>query len=170
MHADIAREIQVIPSGDRAAQQRACSKWRQEFNHVRPHDAIGDKTPAEIYKRSERVMRKHQALYPSNWLVRKVSPAGRIRIVGEMYFVSGSLGGYQVGLQPVDELHWRAWFYDVDLGVIESAPAELPKQAVARIAQVSSVPACSNASSVRARSKRAPASPRLTRSVRASKR
>lgn len=169
MHADLAREIQVVPSGDRKAQQRACSKWRQEFNHVRPHDAINDKTPAELYKTSERVMRKHRALYPSDWLVRKVSSPGRIRISGEEYFVSGSLGGYQVGLQPIDALHWRVWFYDVDLGIIESAPAELPKETLTRIAKLDSMPTCSNASSVRARRKRAPAAPRLTRSARVRK-
>ncbi len=170
MHADMAREIQVIPSGDRNAQQRACSKWRQEFNQVRPHDAIKDKTPAEVYKRSERVMRKHQAVYPSNWLVRRVGNPGRIRIAGEQYFVSGALGGYQIGLEPIDALHWRAWFYDVELGVIESAPSEFPQVVMSRAANSVSVPTCSNASSVRARTKRAPASPRLTRSARASKR
>ena len=115
-------------------------------------------------------MRKHRAIYPGHWLVRKVGGVGQVKIASELCFISTSLNGYHVGLEPIDALHWRAWFYDVDLGVIESAPAELPKQAFARIAQVNSVPACSNASSVRARSKRAPASPRLTRSARASKR
>jgi transposase InsO family protein len=169
MHCDISREIQVVPSGDRKAQQRACDKWRLEFNHVRPHDALSDKTPAEVYKRSERVMRQHQAIYPSHWLVRKVNQTGRVRITGEQYFISCSLGGYQVGLQPIDALHWRAWFYDIDLGVIESAPVELPKEVLARGRNGRSIPTCSNASSVRARRKRAPATPRLTRSARASK-
>jgi putative transposase len=170
MHADMAREIQVVPSNDRNAQQRACSKWRQEFNHVRPHEAINNKTPAEVYKPSDRVMRKHRALYPSDWIVRKVGHIGRVKVAYEEYFVSTSLDGYQVGLQPIDALHRRAWFYDVDLGLIELAPTELPKQLMSRIAKINSVPTCSNASSVRARRTRAPAEPRLTRSARVSKR
>jgi len=169
MHKDMASEIQVMPSGDRASQQRACSKWRQEFNHVRPHDAIGDKTPAEVYKRSGRVARQHKAVYPSHWLVRKVNRVGQVKIANEHYFVSTSLTGYQIALQPIDALHWRVYFYDIDLGLVEVVPDELPETVMLRASKVASVPTCSNGSSVRARSKRAPATPRLTRSARVSK-
>ena len=166
MHKDMASEIQVMPSGDRASQQRACSKWRQEFNHVRPHDAIGDKTPAEVYKRSSRIARQQKAVYPSHWLVRKVNLVGQVKIASEHYFVSTSLTGYQVGLQPIDALHWRAYFYEIDLGLVEVAPHELPETLTQRVSKVASVPTCSTASSVRARGKRAPATPRLAHSAR----
>lgn len=169
MHKDMASEIEVVPSGNRASQQRACSKWRQEFNHVRPHDAIGDKTPAEVYKRSGRVARQHKAVYPSHWLVRKVNRVGQVKIANEHYFVSTSLTGYQVALQPIDALHWRVYFYDIDLGLVEVVPDELPETVMLRASKVASVPTCSNASSVRARGKRAPATPHLTRSARVSK-
>ena len=170
MHRDMASEIQVMPSGDRASQQRACSKWRQEFNHVRPHDAISDKTPAEVYKRSSRIARQHKAVYLSHWLVRKVNRVGQVKIASEHYFVSTSLTGYQVALQPIDALHWRVYFYDIDLGLVEVVPDELPEAVMLRASKVAIVPTCSNASSVRAHSKRAPATPRLTRSARASQR
>ena len=169
MHGDIAREVEVIPSGNRASQQRACSKWRQEFNHVRPHDAIGDKTPAEVYKRSERLMCKHKAMYPGNWLVRKVNSRGQVKVACEEHFISTSLRGYQVALEPVDALHWRAWFYDVDLGLVETV-TDCSNEVLQRASESGIVPTCSNASSVRARSKRAPATPRLTRSARVSQR
>ena len=135
---------------------------------MRPHDAISDKTPAEVYRCSNRVTCKHKAMYPSDWLVRKVNRAGQVKIASEQYFVSTSLTGYQVGLQPIDALHWRAYFYDIDLGLVETAPAELPETLTLRASKAASVPTCSNASSVRARSKRAPATPRLTRSARVS--
>ena len=168
MHADMAKEIQVVPCRARDSQQRACDKWRQEFNRIRPHDALGDKTPAEIYKPSNRRMHTRVALYPIDWLVRKVGAAGHIRIASDMYFVSCSLRGRHIGLQPVDALHWRAWFYEVDLGLVEVAPSELPESLMSRASKVASMPTCSNGSSVRARSKRAPATPRLTRSARVS--
>jgi Transposase and inactivated derivatives len=168
MHADMASEIQVVPRSNRHTQQQACSKWRQEFNHVRPHDALNGKSPADVYTRSERVVCKHKVLYPSDWLVRKVSGRGQVKISTEEYFVSTSLCGYSIGLQPVDVLHWRAWFYDVDLGTIEIAPTTIPDALMRRASRISSLPTCSNASSVRARSKHAPAKPRLTRSARVS--
>jgi putative transposase len=168
MHADMAKEIQVVPCDSRVSQQQACSKWRQEFNHVRPHNALSGKTPAELYKPSKRRMCKRVAFYPVDWLVRKVDMNGKVRICGELYFVSGALSGYHVGLQPVDALHWRVWFFDIDLETIEVAPTEMPEKLLKRAANLASMPTCSNASSVRARSKRAPATPRLTRSARVS--
>ena len=168
MHADMAKEIQIVPRSNRQSQQQACSKWRQEFNHVRPHSALGDKTPAELYKPSLRRMRTLTALYPSGWLVRKVGQAGHVRIASEMHFVSGSLSGFHIGLQPIDALNWRAWFYDVDLGLVQALGRELPDKVIARALNTPSVPTCSNASSVRARTNRAPATPRLTRSARVS--
>jgi transposase InsO family protein len=159
MHADMAAEIEAEPSASRALQQRACTKWRQQFNHVRPHDALDGKTPAEVYKRSERAMRVRSALYPAGWLTRVVNPNGCLCVHSDHYFVSASLGGHHVGLERVNALQMRVWFYELDLGIIE-IPAELP-------IAVASVASCSSASRVRALLRRAPASPPLTRPVRA---
>ena len=100
--------------------------------------------------------------------MRKVNRSGQVKIASEQYFVSTSLTGYQVGLQPIDELHWRAYFYEVDLGTIEIVPVELPEAVMSRASKPDSMPTCSNASSVRARNKRALATPRLTHSARVS--
>jgi len=45
MHADVRAEVQGSPARDIASQQRALDRWRQEFNHVRPHQSLGGKTP-----------------------------------------------------------------------------------------------------------------------------
>jgi len=166
--SDVAKEVEAVPCAARDSQQRACDKWRQQFNCIRPHDALNDRTPAEVYKSSPCRVRERMALYPSDWIIRKVSRSGHVRIASEHCFLSGPLRGRYVGLQPVDALHWRAWFYEVDLGLIEVAPTELPDKVTAKTSKAPSVPSCSNASSVRARKKRAPAAPRLTRSARAS--
>ena len=159
MHADMAAEIETEPSASRALQQRACDKWRQQFNHVRPHAANGDRTPAEVYRRSARVMRVRPAHYPDGWIVRLVSVSGTVCVHGDAYFISASLIGYTVGLEPVDSLRMRVWFYELDLGTIE-IPAELPLA-------IASMASCSPASRVRALLRRAPATPPLTRAPRA---
>ncbi len=159
MHADMAAEIEAEPSASRALQQRACDKWRQQFNHVRPHDALDGKTPAEVFQRSERAMRARLLLYPAGWLVRLVSPNGCARLHCDPLFISTSLAGYHVGLEPIDPLHMRVWFYELDLGTIEIVP-ELPFAAA-------SSASCSSASRVRALLRRTPASPPLTQPPRA---
>ena len=40
MHVNLAGDLQNEPAATRQAQQREFDRWRQEFNHVRPHDAL----------------------------------------------------------------------------------------------------------------------------------
>jgi putative transposase len=50
MHRDLRADVQLSPEASRDVQQKACSKWRNEFNHVRPHEALGGKVPADFYR------------------------------------------------------------------------------------------------------------------------
>ena len=51
MHRDLAREVEK----ERPIQRQAAFEvWRQEYNEERPHEALGMKTPAEIYRPSQR--------------------------------------------------------------------------------------------------------------------
>lgn len=121
MHADLAADVQTQPAASFALQQRACDRWRQLFNHVRPHDALGGKTPAEIYRSSPSRPKVRAAIYPSNFLDRVVARGGTVKIGGEHYFISGSLAGHRIGLEPLTGVRNRVWFYEVDLGELEVA-------------------------------------------------
>lgn len=124
MHADLAADVQASPEDTRAAQQRACDRWRQEFNHVRPHDALNGRTPAEVYVRSATKPRARAALYAAGWIVRRVRPNGSVAMRGERCFVSAALAGHSIALEPVGGFRWRAWFLQVDLGIVEAPPDE----------------------------------------------
>src|SRR6185295_5748321 len=78
MHADMSGDLQAAPADTRRAQQIACDRWRQEFNHVRPHEALKGRTPAELYTRSDRRPRPRMALYPPNWRVSTVRCNGDV--------------------------------------------------------------------------------------------
>jgi hypothetical protein len=54
MHGDIRVEVQAHVAASIPQQQASCDAWRVEFNHVRPHEALGMKTPAELYRPSPR--------------------------------------------------------------------------------------------------------------------
>jgi transposase InsO family protein len=123
MHADISADRQSRPAVTRDAQQRELDRWRQEFNHVRPHDALGGKTPADVFKIDERrrpLSRPFQ--YPPGVVQTRVRRSGDISWCGVHYFLSTSLRGLHVGIQHVDVLHVRAWFRELDLGTLEIAP------------------------------------------------
>jgi putative transposase len=125
MHADMAGDLQVRPAANTAAQQRALDRWRQEFNHVRPHQALGGKTPAEVYKVTEKRRPKPYA-YPRHHLVRKVLPSGKLCFGGESYLLGAPFAGLRIGIEAVDSMHVRAWLHDLDLGLIETLPEVAP--------------------------------------------
>jgi hypothetical protein len=122
MHLDIAAELQSLPEATVRLQQRACDRWRQEFNHVRPHDALRGQTPADVYRPSPSRPTIRPPRYPPGWLVKRVNKTGTFGNNLEGNFISTAVAGHFVGLQPLAGLRYRAWFYDVDLGDLELAP------------------------------------------------
>lgn len=131
MHRDLS-ELQASPARTRRAQQAACDRWLVDFNHVRPHDALGGKTPAEVYVvRERRPPEVRIPIYPDGWTTRRVNAEGEISLHGDHVRVGGALVGHLVGLVYEGGLRWRGRFFDVDLGVLEVVdlgdldPAEL---------------------------------------------
>jgi putative transposase len=123
MHRDMG-ELELRPARTRRAQQRACDRWMVDFNEVRPHDALGGKTPAEVYRASDRrALSPLVPSYPPEWKTRRVSRNGNVSVNDDSVFVSSALVGQIIGLQQEDVLRWHAHFFDVDLGTIEIIPS-----------------------------------------------
>ncbi len=123
MHRDVCAEVQSRPAATLEEQQRLLDRWRKEFNHVRPHDALKGKTPAEVYKVKER--RRPTAkpyAYPSHFFTRRVGGGGVFHFRKDGCYLSESLAGLEIGIEVVDEFRVRAWFHDVDLGLVETLP------------------------------------------------
>jgi len=123
MHADLKADVQKVEHDNAASAQRALSKWRQEFNHVRPHAALNQRTPADVYKPQERrapvVLRPS---YPPDWRRLRVGGKGEVCLRGCRLFISRSLRGYEVGLEPITDLRMRVWFHKLDLGEVKVEP------------------------------------------------
>lgn len=133
MHKDVAADLELSPAASRREQQRACDKWRQEFNHVRPHDALGGKTPVEVYANSSRMMCRRVALYQDGWCTRTVNGSGCITVGKCRYHVSMALSGHRIALEPLGGFQHRIWFHEIDLGLIEIAPRELPNSLLRKL-------------------------------------
>ena len=50
MHRDMKKELQGKINGNLRDHQKEFDKWRNDFNNVRPHEALGMKRPKEVYK------------------------------------------------------------------------------------------------------------------------
>lgn len=122
MHRDMSADLQAFPAGSRLAEQRACDRWRIEFNRVRPHEALGGKTPSEFYKRSDRRPIQTKFIYPPEWIVRTVTDGGAISVSGAQIQAGLGLARQRIGLQPIGATSHRLWFRDLDLGVADLPP------------------------------------------------
>lgn len=124
MHADVCAEVQSKPAATIAEQQRALDRWRQEFNHVRPHDALAGKTPAEVYKVTERrraIVKSYE--YPKHVYVRRVNAIGYLHFRQDRCCVGKAFAALEVGIEIVDAMRVRFWLHDLDLGLFETIPA-----------------------------------------------
>jgi transposase InsO family protein len=117
LHRDIRLELE--PS---TAEQEALDLWRQEFNHQRPHEALGMKCPAEVYQPSSRAYQgtPEDLDYP-DMATRKVTSHGVIRWKGMMLFIGSSLTGWSVGLKPLTCGRMEVWFGRLLLGWMDPA-------------------------------------------------
>lgn len=122
MHADMAREIEGKIPGGIKANQVVIDNWVNEYNRVRPNEAIGMKTPDEIYTKSERTYFGdfNELEYPPGFLVRKVNSSGTIIINGLRPSIGFSLKGLQVGLKPYPDCNkFDVFLADFLLGTLD---------------------------------------------------
>lgn len=133
MHLDVADQLEADPADSLEVQQRAASKWRAEFNEVRPHEAIAMRTPAQLYVRSSRRYKGIQPpRYPASYGVRRVSSKGCVRYGGKAVFISESLIGHDLGIHRTRSGRIAVRFYDVPLGLFDlaSAPFHGPRRLI----------------------------------------
>ncbi len=123
MHSDVCAEVQSDPAETIAAQQKLLDRWRQDFNHVRPHDALGGKTPAEVYKVAERRRAVAKAFeYPKRFYVARVNRNGLVRFRHDDCTVGHAFAGLDIGIEVIDARRVRFWLHDLDLGEFETIP------------------------------------------------
>lgn len=122
MHLDMRYEVEDVGADSIAVQQERLDTWRQEFNHVRPHEALSQQTPASVYHVSPRPYKgPRDACYPPHAIVRVVNSSGRIRYRGHLVRVGTGLRGYEVGVLEIDDTAVRIQFYELDLGLFTLA-------------------------------------------------
>jgi hypothetical protein len=121
MHRTLKQEATIPPASRLRGQQRKFDSFRQEFNEVRPHESLGMKRPAQLYRPSSRAMPKRirPYEYPSHYLVRRVSRCGTLRVLRNQVFVSQTLNEDYVGLEEVDDGVYDLFFCFYHIGRYE---------------------------------------------------
>jgi putative transposase len=134
MHRTLKQETASPPASNRRAQQERFDRFRREYNEERPHEALGQQTPASYYQPSSRSYpeRLRPIEYPADWQKRRVSDGGQMRWLGESVFVAHALEGEFVGLEPVADDQWRVWFSFYQVGVLDSRKLKIRRSEPSR--------------------------------------
>jgi putative transposase len=120
MHRTLKAETASPPAGTLGQQQSRFDAFRQEFNEVRPHEALGQRTPASVYVRSGReYLGTPEVAYDDDCEVRRVRRSGEIKWRGGHVYVSQVLTGEPVALRPVADRRWEVRFCDCVLGILD---------------------------------------------------
>ena len=122
MHRTLEEETARPPAANRRLQQKAFDRFRKEYNQERPHEALGQKTPASCYRPSTRryPARMREPEYGSNMQVRRINLRGGFSRKQESVFLSEALIGESVGLEPLDERYFTVYFAQFPLGRFDS--------------------------------------------------
>lgn len=120
MHRDIAEEVEAVVEGDLETNRASLEVWRKEYNTERPHESLGMKTPASVYKKSTRRYEKFDAFeYPSGYRSHMVNDRGYIHCGGRRLFLTNALNGYNVGVRGNRGTGWEVWFEKEFMGRID---------------------------------------------------
>lgn len=102
--------------------QLAFDKWREQYNLVRPHEALGQKPPGTRYAASARAYpnRLPDVEYDSQDQVRKVRGSGLISFAKRDIFVGEGLLGELVAVRPADEDGvFKVYFCDREIRTLD---------------------------------------------------
>jgi transposase InsO family protein len=117
MHRVFKAETTRPSSRHLRAQQRRTNRWVKVYNQLRPHEALGQRPPAEVYRAKPLLKKRNISLkYPMGMVVRRVRSNGEIRWRGHKRFLGEAFVGYTVGLKLLNQGKYAIYFAGLLIG------------------------------------------------------
>lgn len=103
MHRVYKAEVASPAAANPRAQQWRTTRWITYYNEVRPHEALGQRVPARLYRKSRRIYRPRLAplTYRRGWRKLRVTASGYVRWRGRLRVIGRAFGRQDVGFKPV---------------------------------------------------------------------
>jgi transposase InsO family protein len=121
LHQTLKQETAMPPQPSLPRQQEAFVRFEQEYNQQRPHEALGNRTPAAVYVASARPYpaRLPELECPAGAHLRRISQQGSLKWKGERTFVSEVLARELVGLLEIGDECYEVYYGPVLLGWLD---------------------------------------------------
>ena len=103
------------------AQQRNFDAFRREYNDERPHEALGQQTPASRYTTSPRPYPARLPVpdYPGHFRVKTITTAGTFRFGKRIVYLANALTNQKIGMEETDDGLWSIYFHAVLLATFD---------------------------------------------------
>lgn len=121
MHLTLKQEATRPAERTLRSQQGRFESFLREYNEDRPHEALGQRPPSELYERSARAFpsREPEPAYADDMEVRSVRHSGEIKWRNRRLYVGQLLAGERVGLAVVQDGRWLMYFCRQPLGLLD---------------------------------------------------
>ncbi|WP_254514271.1 integrase core domain-containing protein [Aquimarina sp. EL_43] len=122
IHRDLKAACAKPSAFDLKAQQRRLNHFVKEYNHIRPHEALDMKTPADVHDFSCRPFPEKikDFDYDSKYKILKVTKSGAIRWKSYYWvYLTAALKGKYVGIQELGNGIWKVYYRNVFLGFFD---------------------------------------------------
>jgi putative transposase len=103
MHRVYKAEVASPPAGTPRGQQQRTTRFVRYYNCDRPHEALEQRVPAALYRKSRRRYRGRlpELRYRRRWPTRRVTPSGYVRWRGRIRIIGRAFGRQRVGFKPI---------------------------------------------------------------------
>jgi putative transposase len=128
IHRTMQLDVADVPAANLRLQQRALERFRVEYNTVRPHEALDNRSPADLHRPSPRAFPEKlpDLEYPPGVITRSVRPNGEFRHAGHSIFLAQPLAGQRIALWEIDG-GWDVYFGIIWLGRLDAATKKLTR-------------------------------------------
>jgi hypothetical protein len=120
MHRTLKAEA-VHPGRTREGEQEELlEEFRRYYNDERPHEALGQRTPANVYVPSSMPFPEElpEPEYPGEFALRRVTSNGCFSWNACRQIIGKVLAGEEIGIEPISDGRWQVWFGPIYLGLI----------------------------------------------------
>jgi putative transposase len=95
--------------------------FRLEYTTERPHEALGQETPASRYRPAPRPYPTKPPVheYPGHYLVKRVTDAGTFRFQQRLLYIANALVDEYIGLEETDDGVWTIYFNTVLIATLD---------------------------------------------------
>lgn len=118
MHKTLKAESIKPPSPNIRAQQRRFDRWRKEFNEVRPHESLDQRSPSALYHVSSKRYCSSDTKVEYSPLHEKVlvRENGSIQHDKQSYYIGEAFAGVHVGLLKKNKSTTEVYYANIRLG------------------------------------------------------